>query len=91
MKMYVWEDVLEDYTSGMVCVLARNEKQAWEMLYKEDDTAWWVLQGRPSIYTDGKNAAKSTHDIIPKCGYLPLATRPKEITEPHAFIVWGGG
>ena len=45
LKLYVWEDVLADWTSGMVCILAKNEKQAYELLYEEDSVAWSQLMG----------------------------------------------
>uniref|UniRef100_A0A6M3KB88 Uncharacterized protein n=2 Tax=viral metagenome TaxID=1070528 RepID=A0A6M3KB88_9ZZZZ len=32
MRMYLWEDVLCDYTCGMAVVLAKNEKQAREIM-----------------------------------------------------------
>lgn len=28
LKMFVWHDVLTDYTSGMVCILAHNFEEA---------------------------------------------------------------
>jgi len=77
LKLYVWEDVLRDYTAGIVCVLAENEEAAWKVLYEEERTAWWVLQGEPE-------------DRHMK-GISPKATRPRCVTEPEAFAVWGGG
>ena len=32
MKLFVWEDVLCDYTPGMAIVYAKNEKQAREIM-----------------------------------------------------------
>jgi hypothetical protein len=76
LRLYVWEGVLTDYTSGLVCVLAENEKQAWALLKKEDHTAWWVLLGEPDD--------RETKEIPPS------AIRPKEVTRPKCFLVWGG-
>ena len=90
MKLFVWEGVLEDYTLGMVCALAKNEKQAWEMLYKKDDLFWWVLQGKPR-YPGERKYAILAYEHRPKCGYFPSATRPRIVTEPETFMVWGGG
>ena len=83
--MYVWEEVLTDYTDGMVCAYARSEKQAWKVLHDKDSTAWWVLQGRPDRVEE-----TNAYDI-PKCGYRRTAIRPRKITKPEAFAVWGGG
>ena len=77
LKLYVWENVLEDYTEGMACAIAESEEKAWELLKEKDHTAWWILNGSPKdrnykgIYKD--------------------ALRPREITIPEAFVVWGGG
>ena len=90
MKLFVWEGVLTDYTSGIICVLAKNEKQAWEMIYEEDNTAWWVLQGSPTI-EGGRDYGTTAHDNLPKEGYFPTAIRPRIVSKPEAFIVWGGG
>jgi hypothetical protein len=43
--LFVWEGVLTDYTSGMVCVFAKNEKDAWDLLKKKDLYAWASLGG----------------------------------------------
>lgn len=34
-KLYVWEDVLCDYTCGMICILAHNLEEARELLEKK--------------------------------------------------------
>lgn len=35
MRLYIWTDVLVDYTSGMVCAVAESEKQAKELAVEE--------------------------------------------------------
>lgn len=35
MKLYVWENVLTDYTSGMVVVLARDDDEAAAKLQEQ--------------------------------------------------------
>jgi hypothetical protein len=35
MKLYVWEDVLRDYTSGMICILAHDLEEAKNLLLKK--------------------------------------------------------
>lgn len=94
MKLYVWEGVLRDYTDGLVCVLAHTEKEAWELLYKKDSTAYFVLQGECRIDRGEYNSySTAIHEelIKEKRYYTDAATRPKEITIPEAFVVWGGG
>lgn len=70
-KLYVWEEVLTDWTNGLVCVLARNEQEAWKKLKEKDSTAHWVLMGKDSEYG--------------------CKTKPREVSKPEAFVVWGGG
>ena len=77
LKLFVWKDVLKDYTSGIVCILANNLEEAMELLKKEDHTAWWVLNGKP----DNRDYK----------GIYKLIKQPKIITKPEAFVVWGGG
>jgi hypothetical protein len=31
LKLYVWEDVLRDYSAGMVCILAHDLEEALEV------------------------------------------------------------
>lgn len=80
LRLWVWEDVLSDNTSGMVCVLARTEDEAWDALKAADSTAWWVLRGRPG----NRNATGAPNDT-------ELADRPREVTQTAAFVCWGGG
>lgn len=35
LKLYVWEDVLSDYTSGIAFALAENSTEARQMICKE--------------------------------------------------------
>jgi hypothetical protein len=77
MNLWVMEEVLTDYTDGMVCVLADNEAQAWEKLKEKDSTAWCVLRGWP------KEPDTRTLDELP--------SRFRKIEAPEAFVCWGGG
>lgn len=61
MKMYVWENVLTDCTSGMVCALAPDLETAFALIGAKDNVAVDLL-GAPT-------------DVV---------------TEPAAFVVWGG-
>ena len=37
LKLYVWENVLRDYTSGMMCALATSPDHARKLLLKKCD------------------------------------------------------
>lgn len=39
-KCFVWENVLCDYSSGMVVVLAHNKTEALKILKRESETAY---------------------------------------------------
>lgn len=43
LKMYVWEDVLTDYTSGLVCILASSLEEALEQAREEFPS--YVVEG----------------------------------------------
>lgn len=92
MNLYYWNKKLPggDYLSALV--LANNEKEAWELIYKEDKTAWWVLHDEPAEIFDIKQQsfAKAAHDHVPECGYYPTGIRPRIIDESQAFIFWSG-
>ena len=53
LHLYVWEDVLCDYTSGVMFALAHSVDEARELLRKRCD---WLpetdLMGDPVIYDD---------------------------------------
>jgi len=89
MALFIWEDGPLAHTSGMVCVLARSEKQAWKMLYEKDNLAWWSLQGEPTSEIKGESYSESGYSNVPKCGYFKTAIRPKKITKQEAFVAWG--
>ena len=50
MKLYVWEGdgVLQDYTSGMICVLAPNLKTALSAIQKEASYAIGAFPPKPT-------------------------------------------
>lgn len=77
LKLFVWEDVLTDWTSGLICILAESLEQAMELLKKKNHTAWWVLNGEPE-----------NRDFK---GIYKLIKNPKIVKKPEAFVVWGGG
>jgi len=50
LKLYVWEDVLRDYTEGMVCILAEDLEQAREVFLKKYKSEQYILDdffGKP--------------------------------------------
>lgn len=52
MKLFYWDEVLSDYTSGHVLIIAKGINQAMEMLKKEDVYAFRQIQGTsPTIYS----------------------------------------
>lgn len=52
MKLFYWDEVLCDYTCGHVLIIAKNFKEALEMLKKEDDYAFRQIGGTtPTIST----------------------------------------
>lgn len=84
LRMYVWKDVLEDWSSGIVAVAAYDEAHAWDLLKQEDETAWARI--RDVLGPEVSKLDTRTPDQLP-----PNVKRPVEVTEPGAFVVWGGG
>ena len=80
-EMCLWvlegDGVLTDYTNGMVCVLAYDETQAWELLKAKDRIAWLDLRGWPN--EPDERALEQ----------LPM--RFRRVDKPEAFTVHGGG
>ena len=78
LHLFVWESVLSDYTEGIAFCFAKNEQHAWELLKKEDETAWFSIRGR-------------VNDDNRKPEQLPVSARPLKVNEPSSFVIWGGG
>ena len=76
LKMFVWEGVFADYTSGMACVLANDLQEAIACLKKK----------YPDEARHIKDDGKIIEDYDSENGEYP-----KIIEKPEAFIVWGGG
>ena len=47
MKLYVWEDVLTDWTSGIMFAIADSVEEARELLLKEDSCVCYQLEDTP--------------------------------------------
>lgn len=51
LKLYVWEDVLTDYTCGAMFCLAASEEEARELLLEQDNHIPSAdIEKQPSIY-----------------------------------------
>ena len=68
LKLFVWEDVLREWTAGMICVLARTESEAISLIAAKNPEAFNRLTA----------------------GSTKLMPKPRVVTEPEAFIAWGG-
>ena len=79
LQLWVWEDVLSDYSRGMVLALAPDEATAWQALKDTDHTAWWIIRGKPDNQDDPRTPEE-----------IPPAIRPRLVTESEAFVIWGG-
>lgn len=44
LKVYVWEDVLTDYSEGIIVVLAESKRQAWQLLKAKDKYAYEAIR-----------------------------------------------
>ena len=89
LTLYVWEGegVLQLYDSGLVCVLAHSEGEAWELLYRKDPQACLSLQGNP-LDEKFKTITELEQDY-PQRPYPSPKIRPKSVTAPEAFICYG--
>ena len=58
LKLYVWEDVLSDYTSGVMFALAEDKEHAKKMILEEyNDIDNGEFAGEPLEITDPKGFA----------------------------------
>ena len=76
MKLFVWEDVLTDYTSGIMFALADSADEARELI-----SPGWADRVRLWKETD---ARLGTMDF-------DLRTEPDVYETPAGFSCWGGG
>ena len=68
LKLFIWHDVLQDHTSGVMFAMAENVEQAKELIIEkilEEKGAGWVLD-------DAKKELKLTPEevTLPKGFYL---------------------
>ena len=78
LKLFVWEGVLTDYTSGVIFALARDAQHARELVCAKEGI-------NPKT---GKSLTNS--EYTPRV-WLDMKKEPQVVTKPEAFLVWGGG
>jgi hypothetical protein len=76
MKLYVWQDVLTDYTSGVMFALADNEVDAREQICP----GWHVREA----------AFQAGDQRFPGQVHVDLRGEPTVFDTPVGFAVWGG-
>lgn len=91
LKLFVWEGrgVLQNYTSGMICVLAHNLEEALRLIEKKSDG---------DIIINGESAFSAFYTYCVECEKssgisieTPFPVKSyKIITEPEAFLCHGG-
>ena len=45
LKLFVWEHTLKDYSYGMVCVLAHDLEEAWDLIREKQAYALDAMDG----------------------------------------------
>lgn len=75
MKLYIWKDVLSDYTSGMVVVLAKDDTEAERVLKNEQK------DGIDGWFDASEQCKVKDAEIIDI----------KDNTPGKRWLVWGGG
>lgn len=59
LKLFVWKDVLKDYTSGIAFAIAETEQEARELLLKQDEAL-----SRDSVFNISKPEVYETEMAI---------------------------
>ena len=57
MKLFIWKEVLTDYTDGVVFAIAKNEKQAREIVLQnvndwEKESVASAMSGAPEVHAE---------------------------------------
>lgn len=92
MKLWVAENVLNDYTSGIAIIYAESEKKAIDILYRDSPLHCWVLYNYPECNHPGHNTGKTRSEDWWK-HHKPDKLPPefKLIKDASAFTLSGGG
>jgi hypothetical protein len=77
LKMFVWRDVLTDYTSGIICVLAHDIDEAREVLRTNED--WGIITRDDGSKYVGPLVTETDH------------VEPEVYETPSVAYVFGGG
>ena len=53
MKIFLWTDVLKNYTPGLVVLSAETVEDAWDKVKQTDFRAWfWMQTGISHVYSE---------------------------------------
>jgi hypothetical protein len=83
LRLYVWENVLTDYTDGIMFALAESVEQARELCYQRQ----WGKDRKPED-TYAQAMAKDGGEYT--CAVY-LQSEPRIVESAEGFVVWGGG
>jgi hypothetical protein len=97
MKLYVWENVLIDWSSGVIFALAENEDEAREVVALTEYNPALMMCTRDE-YLDKYRAwrqGKVVSGIYPNPTALPTSwgetqKQPDVYEEPFGYMQWGG-
>jgi hypothetical protein len=91
MKLWVAEDVLSDYTSGIAIIYAKSEEEAIDVLFRDSPFNAWVLYNSPrcNCHQFEKQDWTDTFFKYHKPDRLP--NEFKEIKHASAITLSGGG
>lgn len=97
MKAFVWQggDVVRDYSSGMVVVIAENEAGAWDKLRQAHLRAFVQLVTGHHFCVDHPEELDHyweylEEDEIIKPGF-PILPEAYDINDLPVLVQWGGG
>ena len=76
--LYVWEgdDVLTDYTNGLICAIADSLEDAYRVIERDDGLATYQHEGEERVFNFPKH---------------PTTIVPLDSPQSMAFTCWGGG
>ena len=81
-RLYVWEDVLADYTSGIMFAIASSVEEARILILKEyDEDAANIAKRNP--YDERLSTNSMWNDLFNQ--------KPIVLNKKQGFYCWGGG
>ncbi|AXQ69354.1 hypothetical protein HOU02_gp371 [Caulobacter phage CcrBL9] len=97
MKLFVWQggDVVRDYSSGMVVILAENEAVAWDKLRQAHLRAFvQLVTGHHFCVDHPEELVLYWEDLEPdemiRPGF-PILPVAYDINQAPVLVQWGGG